>query len=70
METNEHPQDFLSESDLEESNIDVTNELEDIITDIDIYFTNIARLLNKYLKALENMKTLKMKIKEIFSKSI
>ena len=44
METDEHPQDFLSESDSEESDIDVAHELEDIITDIDISFTNIVRL--------------------------
>ena len=44
METDEHPQDFLLESDSEESDIDVAHELEDIITDIDISFTNIVTI--------------------------
>ena len=41
-ESDEYPQDFLSESDSEESIIDVAHELEDIITDIYISFTNIV----------------------------
>jgi hypothetical protein len=52
-ESEQYPQDFLSESDSEESDVDVAHELEDIITEIDIYFTNIVRLRNQYLKALE-----------------
>ena len=46
-------QDFLSESDSEESDIDVEHELEDIITDIDSSFTNIVILPKKYLQALQ-----------------
>ena len=38
METGEHPQDLLSESDFEESDITVAHKLEDIITDIDIFY--------------------------------
>jgi hypothetical protein len=53
MDTDEHPQDFLPESDSEESDIDVAHEVEDIITDMEINFTNIVRLRKKYLKALE-----------------
>ena len=64
METDEHQQDFLSESDSEESDIDVAHELEDIISDIDISFTNIVRLRKQYLMKLM------IKVKEIFSKSI
>ena len=51
METDEP--DFLSESDSEESDIDVGQELEDIITDINISFTNIVSLRKQYLQALE-----------------
>ena len=39
METDGHPQDFLSESDSEESEIDDGCELGDIITDIDVYYS-------------------------------
>ena len=53
MDTNEHPTDFLSESDLEESETDVANELEDSITDLDISLTNTDRSRKRYLKSLE-----------------
>ena len=53
MDTNEHPKDFLSESDSEESDTDVANEVEDSITDFDISLTNTDRPRNRYLKALE-----------------
>ena len=53
METDGHPQDFLSESDSEESEIDVGPELADIITDIDNSFNYIIKLRKPYLKALE-----------------
>ena len=43
MEADEHPQDFLSESDSEESDTDVAQEFDDSITDIDTYYTNIVR---------------------------
>ena len=41
MDTDEDSQNFLSDSDSEESDIDVSHELEDIITDLDINFTLI-----------------------------
>ena len=44
METDENTQGFLSESDSEESDINVAHKLEDIITDIEISFANIVRL--------------------------
>ena len=37
METDEHPQDFLLESDSEESDINVAHEPGDSITNMDIY---------------------------------
>ena len=70
METDEHPQDFLSESDSEESDIDVAHELEDIITNMNISFTNIVSLRKQYLKALEKYDEIEDEDKEIFSKSI
>jgi hypothetical protein len=71
METDEHPQDFLSELDSEESDTDVAHELEDIITDIDISFTNIVRLRKKYLKALEEYNEIEDEDKkDIFKKYI
>ena len=54
MDTNEHPKYFLSKSDSDESDIDVTHELEDSITDLDISLTNTDRSRKRYLKALEN----------------
>jgi hypothetical protein len=53
MDTDKHSQDFLSESDSEESDTNVGHELEDIITDTYISYTNILGLRKKYLKALE-----------------
>ena len=71
MDTDEHPQDFLSESDSEESDIDVANELEESITNIDIYFTNIVRERKKYLKVLEKYKKIEDEDKiDIFKKYI
>ena len=68
METDEP--DFLSESDSEESDIDVGQELEDIITDINISFTNIVSLRKQYLQALEKYNEIEDEDKQIFSKSI
>ena len=71
METDDRPQDFLSELDSEESDIDVAHELEDIITNIDIYFTNIIRERKKYLKALEKYNEIEDEDKkDIFKKYI
>ena len=42
MGKDEHPQDLLSESDSEESDINVAHELEDSITYLDIYLTSIV----------------------------
>ena len=53
MDTDEHPQDFLSESDSEESDTDAAHELEDSISDLDINYTETLRLRKRYLKALE-----------------
>ena len=71
METDEHQQDFLSESDSEEPDIDVAHELEDIISDIDISYTNIVRLRKQYLKALEKYDEIEDEDKrDIFKKYI
>ena len=51
--SNENLQDFLLESDSEESDINVAHELEDSITNMDIYFTNIVSERKRYLKTLE-----------------
>ena len=69
METDEP--DFLSESDSEESDIDVGHELEDIITDINISYCNIVGLRKKYLKALEKYNEIEDKDKrDIFKKYV
>ena len=69
METDEP--DFLSESDSEESDIDVGQELEDIITDINISFTNIVSLRKQYLQALEKYNEIEDEDKtDIFKKYI
>ena len=71
METDEPPQDFLSESDSEESDTDVGHELEDIITDINISYTNIVGLRKKYLKALEKYNEIEDEDKrDIFKKYV
>ena len=71
METDEPPQDFLSESDSEESDIDVGHELEDIITDINISYCNIVGLRKKYLKALEKYNEIEDEDKrDIFKKYV
>ena len=51
--SNENLQDFLLESDSEESDINVAHELGDSITNMDIYFTNIVSEGKRYLKTLE-----------------
>ena len=53
MDKDEHPKDFLSEPDSEESDTDVANKVEDSITDLDISLTNTDRSRKRYLKALE-----------------
>ena len=50
METDEHPQDFLSKSDSKEFEIDVGSELADIITEADNSFNCIIKLHKQYLK--------------------
>ena len=45
--------DFLSESDSEDSDIDLEHKLENIITGIDTSFTNILSLRIQCLQALE-----------------
>jgi hypothetical protein len=71
MGTDKHPQDFLSESDSEESDINVGHELEDLITDIYISYTNIVGLRKKYLKALETYNEIEDEDKrDIFKKYI
>ena len=71
METDEPPQDFLSESDSEESDTDVGHELEDIITNINISYTNIVGLRKKYLKALDKYNEIEDKDKrDIFKKYV
>ena len=62
---------IFSESDSEESDTDVGHELEDIITDINISYTNIVGLRKKYLKALEKYNEIEDKDKrDIFKKYV
>jgi hypothetical protein len=70
-ETDENTPGFLSESDSEESDINVAHELEDIITDIEISFANIVMLRKQYLKALEKYDEIEDEDKsDIFKKYI
>ena len=71
MGTDKHSQDFLSESDSEESDTNVGHEFEDIITDIYISYTNILGLRKKYLKVLEKYNEIEDEDKrDIFKKYI
>ena len=50
METDGHPQDFLSKSDSKEFEIDVGSKLADIITEANNSFNCIIKLHEQYLK--------------------
>ena len=54
MEIEEHHKDFFSESDSEESDINVGSELPDIMGGIEKAFDHILEMRKRYLKALEN----------------
>ena len=53
METEDQPQDILSECDLDESDIDVGTELLDSITGIDEALDHILKMRKQFLEALE-----------------
>ena len=53
MEIDEHHKDFFSESDSEESDINVGSELPDIMGGIEKAFDHILEMRKRYLKALE-----------------
>ena len=53
METEDQPQDILSESDSDESDIDVGPELLDTITGIDKALDHILKMRKQFLEALE-----------------
>ena len=56
---------------MEEFDIDVAHKLDDILTGIDISFTNIVRLRKKYMKAMDKYDEIENEDKrDIFKKYI